>query len=214
MKTTKQNVAIISTETWLPVFKGFYGNIWETLTDIDNELDYYNDPENRDPKLPSLTFDNLQVDYKAANKEIAEMIYNQVSGELERLGLIFSSEFQSLQSPREYNFRNDSINVKFEFSDENVLKIADYIVANLPEWDKYLKDRFTSYDGFASFYDNFATSPQWTNTNEVLEDETKCGHILNFILENEGYTEDEAFDRIVGNFSISNYIAVIEPVAK
>ncbi len=211
MKTTKKNVSVFSTESYLPIFNGYYGTILgDFLEDEDRELENIN--EERNPKLPKITFDNLKVDYTGARAELNGLISDIVISELVDLKLITKGEFQSLSSPREYNFYNDSINVKYTFNAENVETIKKYIIDNYAQWDKYLHDKYTSYDGFISSYDNYASSEDWSNIVECLKHEHKCGQILQFILsEIEGFEEMSIYDRICGDFYLGNYITVIEP---
>jgi hypothetical protein len=54
-------------------------------------------------------------------------------------------------SPREYNFATDNAELLIEFDDRRVL---DYVKRHLPEFRQYLKDTFTSYDGFMSYVPN------------------------------------------------------------
>ena len=46
--------------TYLPVFKGFYGNIYEP--DETNEIDYINELRN-DKKLEPINYDDCEFDY-------------------------------------------------------------------------------------------------------------------------------------------------------
>ena len=87
-------------ETFLPVFKGCYGNYWEDYTPCDeygDELSYERYEINSKDMLESI------------GKSIIGYLYN--STELFELLGIESMEFQSSYSPQFYNFSNDSINI-------------------------------------------------------------------------------------------------------
>jgi hypothetical protein len=144
------------------------------------------------------------IDYTQANNELAKKIHRSVSGELKKLEFIKGSTFESLQSPREYNFSNDSINCEFEFSRENIENIKKYVSENKEAWERYLRDNFTSCSGFMSFYENHSTGGDWGNIELCLEHDTKSGSVLEFILLNEGFNNDSIYDEI--EFCMSNYI--------
>lgn len=61
-------------------------------------------------------------------------------------------KFISETSPREYNFTTDKINIEIEV---NLTKLKKWCwVTQKDNFNKYLYDHFTSYDGFISFIPN------------------------------------------------------------
>ena len=85
--------------------------------------------------------------------------------------------------------------------------IKNYLKDNSKNWEVYLKEKYTSCDGFMSFHDNYPDSEQWEVKNAV-QDEHRLGSILNFILLNDheenlgGNTlEYDLYDDIQGNTS-------------
>jgi len=134
-------------ETNAPSFSGFYNSIWEF--DYEQELCYINESR-RDNGLDELTSDNeIEIDYTNYKNNIAEQ-YCDVIGELLN-DYIDSMKFIKIKSPREYNFTTDKIECNVTF-DTN--KIQEWCVDNLDTLGKYIKDRFTSRDGFISFFSN------------------------------------------------------------
>ncbi len=201
--TKKRNKTILTASTWLPVFNGFYSTLLGYKLEVDSELEYIN--EQREEKgLSAVNYDDLKVNYKDAHKELAKNTFNVISDELERLGFVNKSKFESLQSPREYNFTNDSINCEFSFSKTNVENIEKYINENKEAWETYLKEKFTSYSGFMSFYENYSTGNDWSNIPECLSHNTKSGSVLEFILLNEGFDTETVYERV--EFYMSEYI--------
>lgn len=158
-------------ETYLPLFSGFYGSHWDE-PDFYGEDEYFNLPKD-------MEFWEF-IDWDAYHTHIAEKMTDKVEELLE--DFVESIEFQSVCSPKYYNYSNDSINVVVEF-DENVL--IEYIKDNGEEFDKYIKDNYSSYDGFVSFHSS--NSIEWLD--EWLEDKHKVGSVLQFICENEGLEE-------------------------
>ena len=63
------------------------------------------------------------------------------------------AEYNLLTSPREYNFETDRIFIDIEKN--HAIDFIKYIIKNYKkELEKKIKDRFTSRDGFISFYKN------------------------------------------------------------
>ena len=69
------------------------------------------------------------------------------------------------------------------------LKVNKYLRDNFDAFSKYIKERYTSCDGFISYYSNDAT--EWADWSE---DSHKCGSVLQFICDNEGIEEPYMFD--------------------
>jgi len=206
MTTAKKKRNVIICGTYLPVFGGLYGNIYEDKMEVDEAIEHINTEYNK-----SIGYDDLVIDYQGANLSISKKIFNIVTGELERMNLINGSEFEKFVSPREYNFTNDSIDCTLKFSKENVDNIKKYIVDNSKEWEEYLKERFTSRSGFSSFYENKPDGADWSDIRECLKDKTKCGVVLDFILLNEGFDENEVYCKLefyMGEH-ITNYLDLI-----
>ncbi len=99
------------------------------------------------------------------------------------MGLKFT--YQGIQSPKFYNFSNDSINVEVEV--ENMNKIIQYLNENEDEFRQHIKERYTSCSGFISHHSN--NSDDWIDDlkSEVTLSH-KLGATLEFILINEGVT--------------------------
>ncbi len=218
MKTLTKSpakVSTIKTSTWLPLFNGYYGSFYESFVDgdVDSEIEYRN--EDRNKKLPPITWENLDIAYSDIYKQISLWIFEEVSDKLKELSLISGSTYERLSSPREYNFYNDSIHAQFTFSPKNIRIIKSYIKAHFVAWDKYLHDHYTSYDGFISSHDNYATSEDWGNLNEVLLHDHRSAQVLAFILINEGFNEDEIVNQVTEQISsnglVCQHIEIVEP---
>ena len=90
--------------------------------------------------------------------------------------------------------------------------IKTYIFNNYKNWDKYIKDNFTSYDGFFSYYSNDVNNKDW-NINNILnnkEDNHKLEYILDFIAINEDINEYDIFEDNEVYLSVKNYNELIE----
>jgi len=90
------------------------------------------------------------LDYKAATLALAEAYVELFVARLAGLtGVAIRYKFKALDSPREYNFRNDQLYLDIELSD--LLEIQKKVPRE--DLDAMAKRMFTSYDGFLSFYD-------------------------------------------------------------
>jgi len=166
-------------KTFLPIFKGFYGSIWEDYLTSDGEAEHYKLDDN---------FDFYQyVDYNKYFNHLSKQFCNIVENELKEF--VYSIEFEELVSPKYYNFSNDSINCTIK---PNILEIRNYIFSNSERFREYLKDNYTSCDGFSSFHSN--NFDEWViltdNFRDLNHDKHHLGAILNFIAQNEGITEE------------------------
>ena len=88
--------------------------------------------------------------------------------------IIKSIEYKGLYSPRYYNFETDKLNLIIDCDVEALKKYC--FEDNKAEFDVYLHDNFTSYDGFISFVPN--------NVKEFMseyEDDTE--RMLNVMIE-------------------------------
>lgn len=176
----------MKTKTWLPVFPGFYGTLYEP--DVEMEMERIRE-ERADRKLSELPFDAVKFDYWTYQNEIAEKCVQFVERELE--GYVKKISFEKISSPREYNFTNDAIHIEVETNEANRDNIRAYLSANFEQFETYIRERYTSYDGFLSHYSN--NVHDWMD-KECLQDEHKLGAILDFIIRNlfeDGDVEDE-----------------------
>lgn len=203
----------IKVDTWLPVFSGFYGTCWES--DSMEEMEIQNINDNRKEKnLPSIDYDAIDWDYEGYRQDVCQSVTDAISGDLESLGMVHNTVYQKLNSPREYNFANDSIDVQFILTGKNVANIKKYLKDHKTEFSKYLKERYTSYDGFFSHYSNAIEA--WTgDLMGTLTDAHKLGAVLNFILLNEEGPEyqRDVYESVTGNgcmLSAKNYKKLCE----
>jgi hypothetical protein len=115
-------------------FSGFYESIHGAQ--FDNEIEQYLEENDK-------TSDDIDYtcDFKAYSKEYV----NQLNSEID-----LNLEFESLESPKYYNYSTDRIFCNINSAD--IEKLAEY--RNKPIFAELIKSRFTSRDGFSSFYSN------------------------------------------------------------
>jgi hypothetical protein len=195
---------LIKVETFLPLFGGFYNTIFEP--NEENEIDYINS-ERESNGLESLDFDDFEFQYDAYKNDVAEGAVVYLAAELNRFG-VESIEFQSISSPKHYNYANDSINVEMTI---NPVKIFEYIQANKREFDEYIKKNYSSRDGFMSYHSN--DGDDWLNDTENLSnfnDGHKLGAVLDFVIKHHNANSDEsdAISEINMYYSCEAYLSV------
>lgn len=136
-------------EVALP-FHGFCESIYTSMMDsgIESTIEYYCE-ENPDCKEwieeNGWGYQNLTNEKCfEISKSFCDTVADHLSIEL---------QFVAMDSPREYNFATDRVFANIARSD-----IARLVRINRAddwhEFDQYLKDNFTSYDGFMSHYSN------------------------------------------------------------
>lgn len=153
-------------KTWLPLFPGFYGTIWEP--DLSN-LEY-DDEENYGDIDYYDYFDNSAYETavaKAFTSEVEDILKDYVK----------CITFEAIYSPKEYNFANDSIHVEVV---PKINAIKKFVKEHYDLWCDYLRSHYKSYDGFFSSYSYFAED--WPMT-VALQHQHQLGAVLQFICE-------------------------------
>jgi hypothetical protein len=146
-------------ETYAPLFAGFYGTIYE-YNNEDFDIESYNEENNT-----NLNYDDFEWDYSDYRERIAKRFVSEIESEL-NMYFPIKITYQNIQSPKYYNFTNDSINISVEV---DLNKLIDLIKENNNEAEKYFLDNYTSRDGFTSFHSNDIND--WINIKYILEDD-------------------------------------------
>ena len=178
---------MLKASTWLPVFPGFYNTIFEP----DEDREILNINERREEKgLPGITSDDCEWDYQEYMQEISRACVDFLNKELKERGFITDMIFEELRSPREYNFDNDTIDVKITLTASNIKNLWDYLKEHRADFKKYLLDRYSSYSGFVPFHSN-DIDDWFSEEYDIMCHQHRTGSVLNFICENEGITEED-----------------------
>ena len=190
----------VTVGTWLPIFTGFYDTVFQSTDDYLEEClkDSNLLSEKEIDEVNRLNCYNEAVEeYELATvKDCICEIKNKLSNRF-----ITAIEYERTQSPKEYNYVNDSVDIEVMLTDDNVTAIKDFISDNKSAWIECLKSHYTSCDGFISSYSNKVED--WEIDYAIL-DSHKLGRILDFILRVQGFNEIELYESIDSN---SLYIA-------
>lgn len=191
VKTKKERI-IKKTDSWLPIFPGFYNTIFEPNTDNDEYMAKRDGcPEEvLDWYLGTDEYHKSIDDYE---KELVSDCVDVISNWLLKSNVASKVIFQSLYSPREYNFYTDAIYVQYQFTKSNIKNINSYIAGHFDEWAQYLTENYTSREGFISRYSNDANDSDWA-IESALDNKHTCGAILDFILSNEYGNQTESIE--------------------
>lgn len=160
-------------KTFLPVFTGFYNTIWQY--DYDNIFDGVNN-ERKNKNLKEIDFDLLKIDYEQYENDIAIALCDILKELLK--DYVNNITFENIYNPKTYNFSTDSINCIIEPKKDNISK---FIYEHKKDFIEYLKQNYTSCDGFWSHYSN--NFQDWAENTENFTDFSKNSHYLGSILQ-------------------------------
>lgn len=197
MKTLKPNRNNI--ETYLPIFTGFYGSQWQEL-DFYGEAEHYGLPD----KFDFDHFMNYQLYHETLSKYFCDCVESEMSEWIELI------EYQRLNSPKEYNFTNDSIYCIIRPKKTSIKK---YIFDYEQEFRRYLSDNLKSRDGFISDHSyEFADWQEMTKNFTAFDKASdkrgfNLGFILSFIAQNEGFDENNVFEDANNEVSPSEFLS-------
>ena len=183
-------------------FQGFYNSLYSYAMEgeIESSLDWYTEDYNlsetqRDTLANGYLEKNVSKFYHNVSKDYAEAFIYEIERET---GLSLDAKFESMESPKEYNFQTDRLFI--ELPQASAVAFVDYILANhKEELEKLIAQRFTSRDGFWSNYKN--TLEAWGNPSEW--DYNQLGTCFQIF----EYLEDEIYDGHSIYESISNGLA-------
>ena len=147
-------------------FSGFYESLHDSALDDALKLEFSDDNGIENDELVYRAWDS--ADWPIIHKEYAK---EYAKGFAHEFG-IKSLGFESLKSPREYNFTTDRIFCQIGYAELcGIVKTFD-----LAEFSAYVRERFTSRDGFISYYS--ADLADWGRIESW--DHNQCGTALEF----------------------------------
>ena len=144
-------------ESTIP-FDGFYESFISADIDhqIGQQIEWDTDIYDLNEDEQQILEDNyLDINRSSFYNEIAEhftdLYIDALNKELD--GFTLRATYKCFTSPREYNFSTDRIFIEIE--ENHAIDFIKYIIKNYKkELEKKIQDRFTSRDGFISYYKN------------------------------------------------------------
>src|ERR1035437_692110 len=186
--------------SFLPVFNGFYSTVFEPNEASEIEAPY--------------TYDDYEFDYEGYHNEVSKNCVKVIADKLIEFGIKgISIKFELLSKPKEYNFANDSIWVKYRLTNEGLANVNKFLKNNKQAFADYIKQRYTSYDGFRSFWSN--NSEVWfgeylTNKKDL---EHCFGAIMEFIFYVKEYGSFDLYEDVSNDYGIYLYATLKEGIA-
>jgi hypothetical protein len=180
-------------------FAGFYESAYsfEIENTIERETEYYSERFNlSESESETLESGYLEKGHGDFLQGIAKDYCEGFLCEVEReTGIELKAQFEVMESPREYNFRGDTLFI--QMPEKQAIAFIQYVISNHKEGlERLIKERFTSQSGFISFYDN--TLEAWGDPSEW-----DCNQ-LGTCFEIFAYLEGEIYDAYSLYESISN----------
>ena len=177
-------------EVLLNFFSGFYESIHDDIFDREEEWIIEDNPGH--------DYDDFRFKYDEVG--YCKKYVSAISSEIE-----LKMEFMELTSPREYNFTTDKISVWI--TTKELKKISSVLESET--LSKLIKKRFTSRDGFMSFYSNHILD--WKEKKIQDWDCVELGTLLDaWIIENESFDywdnlDDCGYEYCSGNGQYVDY---------
>ena len=172
-------------------FSGFYESLHSSAIDDSINQEFSDDKGIENAELSyrawaSMQWGNVRNEYA---KEYAKSFAHDLT--------IKSLAFDSMTSPREYNFTTDRIFCYIDYSELcGIVKTFD-----LAEFSAFVRERFTSRDGFISYYS--ADLADWGKIESW--DHNQCGTALEFYATQENGGEfDQWAEYYIMENSLSN----------
>jgi hypothetical protein len=157
-------------ETYCPLFPGFYSTIFEP--NEESEIEGHNQENNTD-----LSYDDFEFDYADYQERVASTFVSSFESNFQEV-MSADIKYQSISSPAYYNFSNDSINIEVDLDFDKFMQIVN---DNKDDLRKYIRENYTSYDGFNSFHSN--DIEDWCDPEYVLENAShRIGSLMGGLL--------------------------------
>ena len=161
-----------------PLFEGFYCSQLDLAENIEVE-------EGDNYCMTEEQFDN--IDWNSTNENVSKFYLGYFKDELsdffKSIGVL-SLEFIKVDSPKYCNYSTDKLVCNIEI-DKGIF-VHELRKYDFDEWEQFLKDNFTSYDGFISFYPNTTTEWDELINEEIENDNIIIETLLKFYLEQNG----------------------------
>ena len=179
-------------------FNGFYESISDTQLEDAIRDTFRTDACEDYPEIPDLPSSYYKAIRIAYAKEYVSAFNHAFKTEFD---LDLDLEFESLQSPTEYNFTTDRI---FCFISETKLSDLLLMAIKYSKLAEVVKETFTSRDGFASFYP--ADIDEWPRSVKDW-DHNQLGVLLEaLVTDNEVFETWTLMESSISNGVLANIV--------
>ena len=171
----------------VPGFWGFYESPYVQEGDLDYA--FLSDPSELDLESEALFNDFLRyhMDY-TLDKEYIDEVGSAYTLSFDTVMRQYipswqDSTYVEVEMPKAYNFSSDRCFAKCNLNPKVISEIETYLQEHRDAFEKYIKDRFTSRDGFWS---NYSNDPKDWNMNLNEADHNELSAIFDFIIGEDG----------------------------
>lgn len=185
--------------SWLPIFPGF------EKTQLSLNTKAVVEAHNRwlDKPVPE---DKFVFDTLAYYSNMSDTVTEFLESELEYFfafcgatNLDFEMKFLRLYSPKDYTYENDTIFVEYKFQQNIYDRIKTYVEVNYDLFSDYIK-YYYSIPRDEKVFTPYPNDPdEWLDNFDkmLLHTNHGLGAVLDFILKNEGYDEEELYRQMI-----------------
>lgn len=179
MKTT------INTNLFPIIHIGMY----DTILSPENMFDNYIIDEDFENGYFDINAEDYwgKFNYEKYTNEIQRQADNFLSGEHEEEGITIKIKVGELYSPRFYNFATDQVELTVDYDKDTILLFAEN---NKEDFNTFLKENYSSYDGFSSSTAN--NYSEWME-DFISDNVQSIGAVLTFIFRDELEDYQEKF---------------------
>ena len=113
--------------------------------------------------------DEVDYDFNEFTKVAGEACVNSLEDELYSHDVITNMDYVGMSSPRYYNYETDKVLIDVDYNFISLVKYCRH--TNRDKFNQYLKNNYTSYDGFISFVENSINSfftKDWFNSHKNM----------------------------------------------
>ncbi len=144
------------------IFCGLYESVL-----YNSDTDYYLAEALADEDTP----DKVEVDYdfQEFTKVAGEACVESLEDELYSHDVITNMDYAGMSSPRYYNYETDRVLIDVDYNFIALVKYCRH--TNKDKFNQYLKDNYTSYDGYISFVENSVSKfflKDWFNSHKNM----------------------------------------------
>ena len=145
------------------IFQGLYES-----TLYNSDTDYYLAQSLADDNL-DLKNAEIDYDFQEFMQAAGEACVDSLNDELYAHDVITDMSYAGMHSPRYYNYDTDKVLIDVDYNFIALVKYCRH--TNKDKFNQYLKDNYTSYDGFISFVENSVEgffSKDWFNSHKNM----------------------------------------------
>ena len=148
------------------IFCGLYES-----TLYNSDTDYYLAQFLAEDNSDDIDLNNAEVDYDFNEfKQVAgEACVESLNDELYEHDVITNMDYVGMSSPRFYNYGTDKVLIDVDYNFIALVKYCRH--TNKDKFNQYLKNNYTSYDGFISFVENSVEeffARDWFNSHKNM----------------------------------------------